>query len=228
MWLALLACGGSADDKDVTVLDTDTEADADTDTDSDSDSDSDSDADADADEDTDTDADADTPTAETASPGVFTLTSPDFVSSAGDPRAARCDWIMPAAFSCDGPNPELVWTDPPVGTVAYALIFDDPDANDFHHWAIYDVPGAETGLAQGISGRNVDPHTLPPGSTELRNGFGYVGYLGSCPPAPHVYRWRLWALDQRITPATATFAAVEAEATAHALGEATLCHIYNP
>jgi phosphatidylethanolamine-binding protein (PEBP) family uncharacterized protein len=125
------------------------------------DADTDADSDADADADTDADSDSDTDTATTT---VFSMSSPDFVSSAGDPLASECAWSMPAEFSCGGPNPEIRWEDPPAGAVAFALILDDPDANDFAHWAIYDVPATETGLAQGISGNSVDPHVLPDGS----------------------------------------------------------------
>jgi phosphatidylethanolamine-binding protein (PEBP) family uncharacterized protein len=69
---------------------------------------------------------------------------------------------------------------------------------------------------------------LPAGAQELRNDTNQVGYYGSCPPAPHIYRWRLWALDATITPASPTFDALEAEANAHALGIASLCHIFRP
>jgi Raf kinase inhibitor-like YbhB/YbcL family protein len=217
--IALLGCGGGKDDE--TTTDPADAGDADTDADTDADSDADTDADSDADADT----------GQTGDTGAvaFALSSPDLMSSAGDPLAAQCAWILPDPFSCDGPNPEVAWVGAPAGTVAYALILDDPDAGFFGHWAILNVPASESGLARAISGANVaDPHVLPAGAMELRNDAGDVGYYGSCPPAAHVYRWRLWALDATITPSAPTYAALEAEANAHSLGTASMCHIFRP
>ena len=202
--LFFLGCSGS----DELVAETDAPADADTDADGDSDADSDTDADSDSDADTDI---------------VFAVSSPDFATSAGHPQAAQCDWVLPDMFSCNGPTPEIAWTGAPAGTVAYALIFDDPDAGDFEHWAIYNVPVTESGLDRGVSGG-----ALPPNAVELANQAGGGGYFGSCPPTTHIYRWRLWALDAEITPAQATFAALEAAAGAASMGTANLCSIYTP
>ena len=164
----------------------------------------------------------------------ITLYSPDFEPSVGDPLEDECDFLMPKTFSCGNGNPEIRWEHAPSDTVSFALIMDDPDANDFAHWAIYNIPSTATGLAAGISGESVAKHTLPEGALELENQAGSIGYFGSCPPAPHVYRWRLWALRESIddkpegSAAKEQFAWLAAEAEDLAYDSAGTCHIYNP
>jgi Raf kinase inhibitor-like YbhB/YbcL family protein len=179
-------------------------------------------------------ADDSSPVDDSGTQADLTLYSPDFEPSAGDPLADQCDFLMPKAFSCGNGNPEIRWEHAPSDTVAFALIMDDPDANDFAHWAIYDIPSTATGLAAGISGDSVAKHTLPEGALELMNQTGSIGYFGSCPPAPHVYRWRLWALRESIdeapegSTAQEQFAWLETEAESLAYDDAGTCHIYNP
>lgn len=162
----------------------------------------------------------------------FRVWGPDHTDSTGDPLAAQCDWVLPPQFSCDGSNPEIRWEGLPAGTTHLVLIFDDPDAGDFPHWGIYDIPAAETGLAQGISGDQV-VNMPPAGASELTNGFGWEGYLGSCPGSVHIYRWRLFALDQPApnapmgTPAQ-QFDTLGTWAAGNALDAAEFCHIYRP
>ena len=185
-------------------------------------------------DDTNATADDSSSTDDSSTLPALTLYSPDFEPSAGDPLAAECDFLMPKAFSCGNGNPELRWEHAPSDTVSFALIMDDPDANDFAHWAIYNVPSTATGLAAGISGESVAKHELPEGALELENQAGSIGYFGSCPPAPHVYRWRLWALRESIddapegSTAKEQFAWLETEAESLAYDSAGTCHIYNP
>jgi Raf kinase inhibitor-like YbhB/YbcL family protein len=126
------------------------------------------------------------------------------------------------------------WENAPTDTVTFALIMDDPDASDFAHWAIYNIPATATGLDAGISGEKVAKHELPEGALELENQAGSIGYFGSCPPAPHVYEWTLWALRESIddapegSTAQEQFAWLEAEAESLAYDSAGTCHIYNP
>ena len=101
------------------------------------------------------------------------------------------------------------------------------DAGGYDHWAIYNVPASESGLAEGISGESVT-NAPPAGAVELVNGFGWEGYLGSCPPAPHTYRWRLWALDAPQDDGLTTFTEVEQAAEAAAIATAETCHVYGP
>lgn len=150
-------------------------------------------------------------------PAVFTLASFDF-EDGGE---------MPEAFACCLGNPALSWSGAPEGTQSFALIFDDPDAGGFAHWAVYNIPADVSGLDAGISGKAIEA-ALPEGASELDNGFGFPGYLGSCPPENHTYRWRLWALSGTLDTAPVTFSALEAQAGALALSLAELTHTFGP
>ena len=157
----------------------------------------------------------------------MSLGLPDMVSSAGHPLESSCDVQMPVEFECFQPNPTVTWAGAPDGTVAYVLVFDDPDAGDYPHWAIVNIPAAEGGLDAGISGEAIT-NTPPDGAYELDNGFGWSGYLGSCPPAPHTYRWRLWAVSEALPEGLGSFAEVAAAADAVALAQTSTCHVYGP
>jgi Raf kinase inhibitor-like YbhB/YbcL family protein len=68
------------------------------------------------------------------------------------------------------------------------LLVDDPDARDFVHWIVLDVPGADSGLPKGIDPRAASPH-------QGTNDFGKPGWGGPCPPSgTHRYRFTLTAL----------------------------------
>jgi hypothetical protein len=108
------------------------------------------------------------------------LTSPDFRD--GEP--------VPARHTCDGDDvsPSLAWSEPPEGTVTFALCLDDPDAGryPFTHWLAWGLEPAPGGLAEG-----------EPAPAEGRNDFGAPGYRGPCPPPGKVHRYvfTLHALD---------------------------------
>ena len=98
---------------------------------------------------------------------------------------------IPTRFSCDGEDvsPPLAWEGAPDGTVAFALILDDPDAGGFVHWTVADIAAsdgsAEEGESPGIDGRN---------------GFGRAGYGGPCPPSgTHRYVVTLYALSEPLS-----------------------------
>jgi Raf kinase inhibitor-like YbhB/YbcL family protein len=164
---------------------------------------------------------------DSAAPGDFALSIPAATSSAGDPRADECAWALDATFECQNPSPEVRWENPPEGTVAFALVFDDPDAGEFDHWAVVNIPADATSLAAGASGSGIAAD-LPGAAYQLQNGSGFDGYLGSCPPESHVYRWRLWALSELLPTDLDRFSQVENQAADVALGEAETCHIYGP
>lgn len=159
-------------------------------------------------------------------PGDLTLSLPAATAYDGD-LADRCTFALGSEYECQNSNPEVRWTGAPAGTVAFALVLDDPDAGDFDHWAIVNIPADATGLDAGISGESASG-PLPSGAYELENGFGFAGYLGSCPPEPHVYRWRLWALSEALPDDLDRFNQVESQADDGALAMAETCHVYGP
>lgn len=106
------------------------------------------------------------------------------------------DWGKPA-FRCPddqhlGTSPAVSWAAGPAGTTGYAVTIIDPDAHDFVHWALLDVPPSVTSLAAGISPGGA----LPAGAHELDNGFDKPGYGDPCPPpgSTHHYVLTVWAV----------------------------------
>ena len=118
---------------------------------------------------------------------AFSVASPAF------PNGQR----IPPRYSKDGGNvsPPLEWHDAPRNTRSFALVVEDPDApkGTFRHWAIYNVPPAHQGLAEGSGSHS------PAGSLVMGvNDFGNRGYDGPQPPpghGTHHYHFRLLALD---------------------------------
>jgi len=117
----------------------------------------------------------------TPTPAPFTLTSSAFKDGGALPRAITCDGA--------DRSPPLAWSGVPAGTMALVLVVDDPDARDFTHWTVLDLPaGATESLPAGVSPMS---DTVSQG----RNDFGKVGWGGPCPPSgTHHYRFTLSAL----------------------------------
>jgi Raf kinase inhibitor-like YbhB/YbcL family protein len=97
---------------------------------------------------------------------------------------------IPTRYSCDGDDvsPPLEWSGAPDGTVAYALIVDDPDARGFVHWALADIPADRSAIDEaGTAG------------VEGRSSFGRIGYGGPCPPSgAHRYVFTVHALSAQL------------------------------
>lgn len=96
---------------------------------------------------------------------------------------------IPQQYSCDGADisPPLAISDVPGGTVALALVMDDPDApvGTWDHWVAFNLPVVET-IAEDAGSVGTDG----------RNSWGNTGYGGPCPPGgTHRYFFRLYALD---------------------------------
>lgn len=110
---------------------------------------------------------------------------------------------IPSNYTCEGEDlsPELTWFNPPKGTVAYALIVDDPDAPDprapkmtWVHWLLYNIPADVMTLKEAIS-----KMALPKGTEEGINDWGNTGYGGPCPPiGRHRYFFKLYALSEKV------------------------------
>ena len=131
---------------------------------------------------------------------------------------------IPQVYSCDGANhsPTLRWSDPPAGTMSFALVIDDPDApkGTFRHWGVYDIPALARGLATG-------QHV----GSEVNNDGGKPGYTGPCPPrgnGDHHYHFKLFALgvDKLGLKPDAKVADVEKAASAHAIAQGELVGTY--
>jgi hypothetical protein len=78
------------------------------------------------------------------------------------------DESIPILHTCDGENvsPPLSWGDPPEGTRSFALIVDDPDAEEvagkvWVHWTIFNIPSGARSLAEAIPGEEVLPGGAP-------------------------------------------------------------------
>ena len=113
--------------------------------------------------------------------GPFTLTSTAFDNGAP----------IPAQYSCQGADvsPALAWSGVPAGAGALVLVVDDPDAGNFSHWLVLDLPGSDGSLPKGIAAGAATPQ-------QGRNDFGRIGWGGPCPPAgTHHYRFTLYAID---------------------------------
>jgi Raf kinase inhibitor-like YbhB/YbcL family protein len=101
------------------------------------------------------------------------LSSPDFQDGG----------IIPDKFTQvvqNAPSPKLEWTNVPMGTVSFVLIFHDPDnamqrmPEDTLHWMVFNIPGT----ARGLDGGQPATAQLPDGTIQAKNVRGGVGYMG--------------------------------------------------
>jgi hypothetical protein len=156
----------------------------------------------------------------------FRLWSDELLSDDGIEHTYDCDQSLPPEHSCWNPNPAISWEGAPAGTVAFTLIFDDPTAGDWEHWAVYNIPASADGLAAAISGDGATG-SLPDGAVELDNGTGDPGYFGSCPGAVNLYRWRLWAMTELLTDHPANYAQLAGDAEAVSAEMTEMCHVFD-
>jgi Raf kinase inhibitor-like YbhB/YbcL family protein len=107
---------------------------------------------------------------------------------------------IPKKHTCDATDwsPALEWSGPPVQTVSFALIMDDPDApgGTWVHWVLWNLPANAHELPEAVAKRE----QLEDGTRQGRNSFRKIGYNGPCPPhgKPHRYFFRLYALDAKL------------------------------
>jgi Raf kinase inhibitor-like YbhB/YbcL family protein len=144
----------------------------------------------------------------------FALTSPEFADNQSIPRRYACDG--------DDVSPPLAWSGAPPEAAALALVMDDPDAEGFVHWVVFDMTASASGSLP--AGWSKSPDAPPQGM----NSFGRMGYGGPCPPSgSHRYAFRLVALDQALGLTGAPTAKQVLDAAAgHTLGEASLTGTY--
>jgi Raf kinase inhibitor-like YbhB/YbcL family protein len=127
----------------------------------------------------------------TLAPEPDATATPDIPTSnlALSSKVFEKDGTIPPLFTCtsDNVSPELTWQQAPLTTESFALIMLDPDANNFAHWVLFDIPSISTELPQGVTDVGVIG----------KNTTGQLGYFGPCPPAgeTHHYLFTLYALD---------------------------------
>lgn len=139
---------------------------------------------------------------------------------------------IPLRNSAYGENvsPALSWTGAPAGTRSFAVILRDPDANNFVHWVIYNIPGNATGLPEGVAaGASVTAPASIAGAVQGPMGMRQTNYFGPRPPAgaPHRYIFTVYALD--LAPSQAAGLNAAALTTAmegHILAQGQITGIY--
>lgn len=143
------------------------------------------------------------------------------------------DWI-PLQYTCGDPNgasPGVQWSDPPQGTMSFALIFHDTDAApmkgsaDVTHWILWNIPATAGQLPDGIK-----PDTSPNGIVQGQNVRGVNGYQPPCPPTgarPHHYIFELYALDSKLGLAAGSSRVDLLNAmNGHVIGKATVTGVF--
>jgi Raf kinase inhibitor-like YbhB/YbcL family protein len=118
------------------------------------------------------------------------------ISSAAfkDGEKIPIQYVMPGAGGKNISIP-LTWKDVPPGTKSFAISIVDPHpvAQNWVHWFVINIPPQVSSLEEGASKKK-----MPPGSVELENSFGDVGYGGPQPPkgtGDHPYVITLYALN---------------------------------
>jgi len=136
-------------------------------------------------------------------------------------------------FGCSGDNlsPQLSWTNPPEGTVAYAITAYDPDAptgSGWWHWQVINIPKNVTSLPTGAG--DISKDLTPEGSIQLSNDYSSIGFGGLCPPeghGVHRYQFTVHALSQKLElPENASSALTGFMINANSLGSSTIEALY--
>ena len=136
--------------------------------------------------------------------------------------------MIPAKYTCDGQDisPPLRWSDPPAGTIEFALISDDPDApvGTWVHWVMWNIPASASALDENLPKTASLPNGTKQGTTDFRR----IGYGGPCPPSgTHRYYFKLYALDTAFNlPASTLKKDLEKAMQGHILGQAELMGTY--
>lgn len=160
--------------------------------------------------------------------GAFTLTSSAFTDGGMIPNAHRCLDENPLG-GMPGPSPALAWTNPPAGTMSFALTLTD-NSNSFAHWTIFDIPAATAMLPMGVPAGDT---TMPTGSKQSANSFPLAGpgYFGPCGTTNNPYEFTIYALDVAALPGVTSASAradVQAAIDAAQLGSASITGMSGP
>jgi Raf kinase inhibitor-like YbhB/YbcL family protein len=96
--------------------------------------------------------------------------------------------LMDTKFSYRKENisPHLKWEGSPKDAKSFALLCIDPDAGNWIHWMVINIPRNVNVISQGG----------PVPGNELKNDFGKFGYGGPAPPSgTHRYLFQIFALN---------------------------------
>lgn len=169
----------------------------------------------------------DTPDATNGGPdaqvGPFALTSTAYANGGVIPLAHVCPRDSGSNIS-----PQLAWTNPPPGTMSFAIVFEDVSTN-FLHSAIWDIPANRSDLPEDVD-KDYEPADVP-GAKQPNSYLGVRGYAGPCPDSVHTYEHQLHAigvatlpnLDENSTRQTVTSAIRGAS-----IGSVVLSGTYDP
>jgi len=135
---------------------------------------------------------------------------------------------IPSKYTGDGENisPHLQWSNPPAGTKSYALVMQDPDAEEkaFVHWLIFNIPSTVTELAEGTPTKG-----FVSGTTDFYyTKHGVWLYGGPYPPTgTHHYHFTLYAIDTMLELSQdAEKSDLVKAMEGHVLAQATLVGLY--
>ncbi|MFA4960405.1 MAG: YbhB/YbcL family Raf kinase inhibitor-like protein [Candidatus Pacearchaeota archaeon] len=96
---------------------------------------------------------------------------------------------IPVKHTCKGKNtsPPFKISEIPENAKSMAIIVIDPDANNFIHWVIYNIP---------LSGKDITIEENTNLGMQGENSLGKAGYFGPCPPSgKHRYIFSFYILD---------------------------------
>ncbi|KOV97034.1 phosphatidylethanolamine-binding protein [Streptomyces sp. NRRL B-1140] len=128
-------------------------------------------------------------------------------------------------YAYEGPNvsPPLSWSGVPDDAAELVLLCEDPDApsGTFAHWVVVGIDPHSGGVEAG---------QVPPGGTELVNGYGQHGWGGPHPPPgddAHHYVFRLYALSEPcVLPDAPRADQVHEEVDKRRMADGTLVGLY--
>ena len=129
-------------------------------------------------------------------------------------------------------SPPLNWENAPDGTRSYVLIMEDidiprlfsPFTGKMTHWALYNIPAAQTELDEGMK----EGRRGPEGMIQPRNAMRRRSYLGPNPIwGTHRYLFTLYALDTAFSDPDMSITALRRQMKGHILSSARLMGIYS-
>jgi Raf kinase inhibitor-like YbhB/YbcL family protein len=98
--------------------------------------------------------------------------------------------IIPDDYTCraddfNGISPQLLWSDAPINTMSFAVVFNDETLN-FLHWKLYNIDPSVFHIPED------KPINV---GTEGITNFGQARYGGPCPPSTGNYVMTVYALN---------------------------------